>query len=92
MSPNAGAEIVIFKDGYLRFGKFENSNIAFMGRWHVEEELEQGSVVPILESYWVEPKPVWIYYSSRDNLPKRTRLFIDFMVDGCKQALRLAQA
>ncbi|MFM2623447.1 LysR family transcriptional regulator [Vibrio owensii] len=62
----------------------QHLGIAFMGRWHVEEELEQGSVVPILESYWVEPKPVWIYYSSRDNLPKRTRLFIDFMVEKLK--------
>ncbi|USD67408.1 LysR family transcriptional regulator [Vibrio sp. SCSIO 43136] len=54
--------------------------IAYMGRWHVEKELITGEIVPVLESAWSEPKPVWIYYSSRDNLPMRTRVFIDFIV------------
>ncbi|MDG3086397.1 LysR family transcriptional regulator [Vibrio hannami] len=59
----------------------ENSlGLAYMGKWHVEKDLEQGDVVPVLESSWVSPRPVWIYYSSRDNLPKRIRLFIDFII------------
>ncbi|TKB57263.1 LysR family transcriptional regulator [Ferrimonas aestuarii] len=59
----------------------QNVGIAYMGRWHVEQELAKGEVVPVLESAWAEPKPVWLYYSSRENLPKRTRLFIDFLVE-----------
>lgn len=58
----------------------QGMGIAYMGQWHVEGELESGEVVPILESSWSSAKPVWIYYSSRENLPKRTRLFIDFIV------------
>ncbi|PSW09367.1 LysR family transcriptional regulator [Photobacterium rosenbergii] len=58
----------------------QNLGIAYMGKWHVEDELASGDVVPILESAWTSAKPVWIYYSSRENLPKRTRLFIDFIV------------
>ena len=58
----------------------QNVGIAYMGRWHVEEELASGEIVSILESSWTSAKPVWIYYSSRENLPKRTRLFIDFIV------------
>ncbi|NOH53462.1 LysR family transcriptional regulator [Vibrio coralliilyticus] len=58
----------------------QNVGIAYMGKWHVEDEIAKGEVVPILESAWTNAKPVWIYYSSRENLPKRTRLFIDFIV------------
>ncbi len=58
----------------------QDMGIAYMGQWHVQDELETGEVVPILESSWSKAKPVWIYYSSRENLPKRTRLFIDFIV------------
>ena len=84
-------------DEYIQFtpqGKLSLSNISaakvvmmqdlgivYMGKWHVKEELEKQEVVPILESAWPGAKPVWIYYSSRENLPKRTRLFIDFIVD-----------
>lgn len=59
----------------------QNVGIAYMGKWHVEKELVTGEVVPVLESSWTSAKPVWIYYSSRENLPKRTRLFIDFIVE-----------
>lgn len=59
----------------------QNLGIAYMGKWHVEDELATGDVLPVLESSWISAKPVWIYYSSRENLPKRTRLFIDFIVD-----------
>ncbi|HHX8572120.1 TPA: LysR substrate-binding domain-containing protein [Vibrio alginolyticus] len=62
----------------------QDLGIVYMGKWHVEEELESGDVVPILKSSWPIAKPVWIYYSSRENLPKRTRLFIDFIVDKFK--------
>lgn len=55
--------------------------VAYMGAWHVEQQVNQGEIVPILEKSWGASKPVWVYYSSRDNLPKRTRLFIDFLVD-----------
>jgi len=58
----------------------QNLGLAYMGSWHVEKDLERGDVVPVLESCWIGPKPVWIYYSSRENLPKRIRLFIDFIV------------
>lgn len=59
----------------------QNVGIAYMGKWHVEHELDSGDVVPVLQACWTEAKPVWIYYSSRENLPKRTRLFIDFIVE-----------
>ena len=59
----------------------QDLGIAYMGKWHVEDQLRDGTVVPILESAWISAKPVWIYYSSRDKLPKRTRVFIDFMID-----------
>lgn len=59
----------------------QDLGLAYMGSWHLKKELEQGLVVPVLDSLWVSPKPVWIYYSSRQNLPRRIRLFIDFIVE-----------
>ena len=59
----------------------QNLGIAYMGAWHVEEQVKRGEVIPILKDNWGESKPVWVYYSSRDNLPKRTRLFIDFLIE-----------
>ncbi|HHF0518539.1 TPA: LysR substrate-binding domain-containing protein [Vibrio alginolyticus] len=63
----------------------QDLGLVYMGRWHVEDELGNGEVVPILQPAWPGAKPVWLYYSSRENLPKRTRLFIDFIVDKFKR-------
>lgn len=66
----------------------QNLGLAYMGCWHIEKDVELGDVVPVLEESWVSSKPVWIYYSSRENLPKRIRLFIDFIVARIKTKYR----
>lgn len=89
LQDNNGEHVEFAPQGNLTFSTIsavkmvmqQNLGIAYMGKWHVEEQLKDGSVIPILESAWVSEKPVWIYYSSRENLPKRTRVFIDFMVE-----------
>ncbi|WP_268832537.1 substrate binding domain-containing protein [Pseudoalteromonas sp. SMS1] len=63
----------------------QNLGVAYMGRWHVETELSNTEVVPILPNYWNAPSTVWLYYSSKAHLPKRTRLLIDYLVDNIVQ-------
>ena len=54
--------------------------IACIGQLHIAKELKLGNIVPILKEHWPLPKPIWIYYSSRKNVPKRIRVFIDFLL------------
>ncbi|HDU8574225.1 LysR family transcriptional regulator [Vibrio parahaemolyticus] len=56
------------------------AGICMLGRWLFKEELAQGSVKPILKHYWGEPTTIWCYYSSREYLPIRVRLLIDYLV------------
>lgn len=51
-----------------------------LGRWHVQGALEQGLVSPLLEPFWPAPGTVWIYYSSRQHLPGRTRVFLHHLL------------
>lgn len=67
----------------------DNLGLAYMGAWHVEKELKLGSVVPVLSELWSQPRPVWIYYSSKENLPKRIRLFIDFILQAINKSYDL---
>ncbi|GAM64948.1 hypothetical protein JCM19232_3241 [Vibrio ishigakensis] len=45
-----------------------------------DDELERGEIVPIMQPFWGESIPVWLYYSSREFLPTRVRALIDFLV------------
>ncbi|PSW21964.1 hypothetical protein C9I98_01490 [Photobacterium sanctipauli] len=45
-----------------------------------EQEIKTRQVVPILKGHWGKAIPVWLYYSSRQFLPVRIRLLIDYLV------------
>lgn len=61
-----------------------SAGIAMLGSWMFEKELENGSVKPILEPFWGEPLTVWLYYSSKQYLPHRVRLLIDYLIENIK--------
>ncbi|OCQ23731.1 LysR family transcriptional regulator [Pseudoalteromonas luteoviolacea] len=63
----------------------QHLGLTYMGRWHIESELSTGEVIPILPHHWSTPSTVWLYYSSKAHLPKRTRLLIDYLVDNIAQ-------
>lgn len=56
--------------------------IALKSRWDIEQQLSEGTLVPLLEPYTVDP--VWSLWAVRppaQNIPARVRAFIDFMKD-----------
>ena len=50
-------------------------------RWDVLDEIEQGGLVPCLETFMHEERSLYIVYVSRSHLPPRVRAFIDYIVE-----------
>nr|WP_086938620.1 LysR family transcriptional regulator [Thaumasiovibrio occultus] len=57
------------------------AGIAMLGSWLFRDELEAKTVRPILTDYWGEPITIWLYYTSRQYVPHRVRLLIDYLID-----------
>ncbi|GGF13639.1 LysR family transcriptional regulator [Aliidongia dinghuensis] len=49
-------------------------------RYHVERELDAGTLVPILEAFPSEPMPVSLLYPHSRQLSPRVRVFIDWLI------------
>lgn len=50
----------------------------------VREHLASGALVEVLPNYRPEPMPAWLLYAHRRNLPKRVRIFMDWMAEVLK--------
>lgn len=59
--------------------------IGCVGFWHVQEAIEAGSVIELLRKFRPAPLVVKVYYSSRTHLPKKVRVFIDFLLTQAPQ-------
>ncbi|CNJ11572.1 LysR family transcriptional regulator [Yersinia aldovae] len=53
--------------------------ITSVAQWHAASHFADGSLMPVLVSYWPAPTPVWLYYASA-NLPPRVRVWVDFLL------------
>jgi DNA-binding transcriptional LysR family regulator len=49
-------------------------------RYHVQDDLERGALVPILPAFPPSPSPVSLLYPRNRQLSPRVRVFIDFLV------------
>ena len=58
-----------------------NNGITALPECNVIDELDRGELVHLLPEYLLEPLGVYVLYPSRDNLPQKTRLFVDFLLD-----------
>ncbi|MEZ9060512.1 LysR family transcriptional regulator [Vibrio pelagius] len=67
--------------GAAREATIHAAGISCLGEWMFTEELKSGTIVPVLEQCSGERIPIWIYYSSREYLPTRVRLLIDYLVE-----------
>ncbi|MFG0906054.1 LysR family transcriptional regulator [Photobacterium damselae] len=61
------------------------AGIAMLGSWMFKKELQEGTILPILEGFWGESITIWVYYSSQKYLPNRVRLLIDYLVANIQQ-------
>lgn len=48
----------------------------------IQQELERGDLVQLLPSIASEPQVFYLIYPSRRQLPLRTRVLIDFLLQG----------
>ncbi len=55
--------------------------ISAVGIGHTRECIEKGYFRRVLQAYEADPIQIMIYYSSRNYLPAKTRLFIDHILD-----------
>ncbi|WP_282096180.1 LysR family transcriptional regulator [Epibacterium ulvae] len=51
---------------------------------YVRQDIEQGHLQPLLEDWSLEPLSVYAVYPQSDFVPRRTRLFIDFLISSFK--------
>jgi DNA-binding transcriptional LysR family regulator len=49
-------------------------------RYHVENDLEQGTLVPVLPDFPPPPTPVSLLYPPNRQLSPRVRVFIDWLI------------
>ena len=53
----------------------------------VREHLANGVLVEVLRRYRPEPMPVSLLYAHRRNLPKRVRVFMEWIAEVLRQVL-----
>lgn len=61
----------------------EGLGLGRVGGFHVEEDIAEGRLIPVLEEY--NPRDheiIWAVYSSSSHLSGRVRAYLDFLV-GC---------
>jgi DNA-binding transcriptional LysR family regulator len=57
---------------------------------HALPYLERGTLVRLVPQWYADAGPISIYYATRTLLPAKTRVFVDFVVDGFRRQ-RLAE-
>ncbi len=66
-----------------------NLGISFLALWLVKDKIKEGKVVTILNDYELTNQPeIYIVYPEKNLLANKTRLFIDFLSNELKLALR----
>jgi DNA-binding transcriptional LysR family regulator len=53
--------------------------VALKAHWDIEDDLRTGRLVELLAPYACDEIKLYAAYPSRQYLPPRTRVFIDFM-------------
>jgi DNA-binding transcriptional LysR family regulator len=63
----------------LRMAVLSGAGIAMLPLYAIGEDVQNGRLVPILPDYESEKRPVYVVYPDSRYLPKRSRLFIDYL-------------
>ena len=79
---NTGSALTATSSAMVRVAALNHMGIALLPLPFVNEDLAQGTLVPVLEQYEVNggPRHVSILYSGRNYLSMKVRSFIDFAV------------
>ncbi len=57
----------------------EGMGIGYAFEQEVSDDFNRGTLVPLLESYWPSFPGFYLYYPSRQHMPRKLRVFIDYL-------------
>lgn len=56
--------------------------VSLISYWFVHEQIKKGELVTLFDDYELKNQPeIFLMYPDRNQLPRKTRIFIDFIVD-----------
>jgi DNA-binding transcriptional LysR family regulator len=64
----------------------DGRGIGLKARWDIQTDLEDGRLVEVLVPYSHDPMNLYAVYASRNHLPQRMRMFIDFISSGLQNS------
>ena len=59
--------------------------IGLKALWDLEQDLAEGRLVELLAPFTASPINLYVIYATRRHMPRRARVFIDFVVAGLKR-------
>lgn len=59
--------------------------IAFIATMNAVQHLRSGALVRLLPDWHADIGPISLYFSGRKQLPAKTRVFVDYIVDECRR-------
>jgi len=69
----------------LRAAVLADSGVAMLPLYCIDNDLTNGALVRVLGNYATPKRPVYLVYPQMRYLPKRVRLFLDFLKDRLKR-------
>ncbi len=58
--------------------------IGLKAHWDIEDDLAEGRLIELLAPFASNPINLYVIYPTRSHMPRRVRVFIDFVVDALK--------
>ena len=60
--------------------------ISTIAKYVIEEELNEGKLIPLVPDYSLKPVGIYAVYPHRDHVPPKVRVFIEFLSKRCRCA------
>jgi DNA-binding transcriptional LysR family regulator len=67
----------------IRFA-LDGVGVFYTALGYAAPEIKAGRLVPLLEDWWTSPAAIFLYYSSRRQVPAPLRAFIEFLRENLK--------
>lgn len=82
--------IVVNDPGAMRKAALLGLGVTLLSKPDALAHLDSGELIRLVPSWYVDIGPISIYYANRTLLPLKTRVFVDFVIEGF-QRQRLAE-
>jgi DNA-binding transcriptional LysR family regulator len=79
------AKIVVNDPAAMRAAALLGLGVTVLSKPDALAHLDSGELIRLVPSWYVDIGPISIYYANRTLLPLKTRVFIDFVIEGFKR-------